>query len=371
MSDSRIGKWNASFSWLRSFACIAIVVLHVMMYSVVCAEAQGYELTSAQSTGAALAQYSCMWAVPVFVMVTGALLLDPGRVISWERLRKRYIGRIVKAILVFGLLFIAFDLVMNGIVETAENSVFFTAHPVSLENPGAGTWVYVFLCTVGDLLIGHSWPHMWYLYMLLGLYLLIPFFRKMVAGSTERELRYLICVLAVFLCLLPLLGLADLTTDYRFSVATVYPLYLLLGYVLQNRVIQVPRWAAWFCLTMSTIGIWAAVWFLNGTESTTLGYFTSYNSILVVLQSASIFALITRTAGVRKLISPALKQFDKCTFGIYLVHFVFVKLFLRYAHWNPFEDVWIFPVIVLVILAVSFSLTLGYYKVLLFGRSFL
>ena len=47
-----------------------------------------------------------------------------------------------------------------------------------------------------------------------------------------------------------------------------------------------------------------------------------------------------------------------------MIHYVFVKLLLRYAHLQPFEEPWLFPVIVFVIVAVSFALTLGYYKVI-------
>ena len=356
------GKWNTSFSWLRSLACIAIIVLHTTSYSLVAAGAQSFEVTASQRTGVLLAQYSCLWAVPVFVMVTGALLLDPARELSWERLRKRYIGRIGKAILVFGLIFIAFDLVMNGVNETANNSPLFAAHPVSMNSPSVATWLYVILCSVGDLLTGHSWPHMWYLYMLFGLYLLMPFFRKIVANSTDRELRYLIGVLLVFLSIVPLLGLGGISTDYRFSVATVYPMYMLLGYALQNKVIMVPRWAAWSCLLVSTVAIWVAVCFLN-EDASQLSFFTSYNSLFVAIQSVSVFSLIAQREGKSSTTPKALKQFDKCTFGIYLIHYVFVKLLLRYAGWNPFEQVWLFMVILVVITLISFGLTFIYYRI--------
>lgn len=357
------GKWNASFSWLRSLACIAIVVLHTMSYSLVAAGAQGYGVTSSQKIGVLLAQYSCMWAVPVFVMVTGALLLDPGRQMTWEHLRKRYIGRVGKVILVFGLLFIAFDLAMNGITETANNSPLITAHPVPMESPTVSTWLYVIFCSVGDLLTGYSWSHMWYLYMLFGLYLLMPFFRKIVANSTERELRYLIGVLLIFLSVVPLLGLGGITTDYRFSVATVYPMYLFLGYALQNKVIQVPKWAGWTCLVLTTVGIWIAVYFLS-EDASRLTCFTSYNSLLVAFQSASVFALIAQREGKSSTTPKALKQFDKCTFGIYLIHYVFVKLLLRYAAWNPFEQVWLMPAVVLTALIFSFVITAIIYLII-------
>ena len=362
------GKWNVSFSWLRSFACIAIVVLHTMSYSLVAAEAHGYAVSEAQRIGVLLTQYACLWAVPVFVMVTGALLLDPARDLSWGHLRSRYIGRVGKALLVFGALFIAFDLAMNGITETANNSSLFAAHPVSLESPTVTSWLYVILCSVIDLLTGHSWPHMWYLYMLLGLYLLMPFFRKIVANSTVRELRYLIGVLFIFVSVVPLLGLFGISTDYRFSVATVYPLYLLLGYAIQNRLIVLPKWVLWFGIAMAATGIWMAASYYYD-DSTTRSFVTSYNSLHVVILSTCLFSLTTQREEKSTTAPKALLQFDKCTFGIYLLHFVFVKLLLRYAGWNPFEQVWLFPVIVLVVLTSSFLLTFVIHKVMLCGRS--
>ena len=110
----------------------------------------------------------------------------------------------------------AFDFAMNGVEETAANSLFFAAHP----GDGAG---YVALCCFVDLLTGHSWAHMWYLYMLLGLYLLLPFMRKVVAGSSAKELWGLAGILFFFAGVVPLLGLFGMEADYRFSYYS--PLY--------------------------------------------------------------------------------------------------------------------------------------------------
>ena len=120
-----MNHWNYSFSRMRSFACVAIVFLHAMTYSMVSARSQGFSLTAAQTVGASLVQYSCMWAVPLFVMVTGALLLDHEKHFSWQKLWKKYIFRVGGAILLFGTLFLVFDLVMNGFAETLGNSAFY------------------------------------------------------------------------------------------------------------------------------------------------------------------------------------------------------------------------------------------------------
>ena len=293
LPQTKSSHWNASFSILRSLACIAVVVLHTMSYSLVAANEQGQLLVPSQLLGANVVQYSCMWAVPVFVMVTGALLLDSEKTIPWDVLWKRYIARIGKALLAFGVLFLSFDLVMNGAEETASNYSFFAEHPRYTNEGGSVSLAYVTLCGLIDLLTGHSWAHMWYLYMLLGLYLLLPFFKMVVDRSSERELRYLLGILFLFACIVPLLGAVGVTTDYRFSVATVYPLYLFLGYVLQKKVLSLPKRISAVLLVLSTVGIWGSVWKLSGSDTGILEYFVSYNSLPVVVQSASIFALVT------------------------------------------------------------------------------
>ena len=354
-------NWEVSFSQLRTAACIAIIILHTVTYALVAVNTQGVPLSASKELGAALVQYSQMWAVPVFVMVTGALLLDPSKEIPFARLWKRYIARIGKALLGFGLLFIVFDLALNGAAETAENSPFFEAHPGAFDTADRVSVPYVFFCRVADLLTGHSWAHMWYLYMLLGLYLLLPFYKKIAANSSPGELRYLLGIYGFFVCLVPLTSLGGMTADFRFSVATIYPFYLFLGYVLQNRILPVPRWLAVLLLVCSSVGIWAGVFLLRADQSEVLSYLTSYNSVPVVLQAGSLFALVAphrSDAKAHKL----LLAFDHCTFGIYLVHLVFIKLLLRYAGLTPFEHLWEFPVVVLAVTLLSFGVTEGYYQ---------
>ena len=66
--------------------------------------------------------------------------------------------------------------------------------------------------------------------------------------------------------------------------------------------------------------------------------FWSYSSILVVIQSVSIFALCDQFKGkVKGIISVILLEIDKYSFGIYLIHMVFIRLILRYMKFNPYN----------------------------------
>lgn len=366
-------QWNASFSRMRSLACVAIVVLHTCVYAMVAANARGISLSHLQVVSTELGQYSCMWAVPMFVMVSGALLLDPERELSWDRLLHRYIARVGGALLVFGLLFTAFDFAMNGVEETAANSLFFAAHP----GDGAG---YVALCCFVDLLTGHSWAHMWYLYMLLGLYLLLPFMRKVVAGSSAKELWGLAGILFFFAGVVPLLGLFGMEADYRFSVATVYPLYFLLGRHLDPREVKLPKWLAMTGLVLATLFVWGCVWRTGGERPEWLGYATSYNSVPIMLQALCLFCLLVQpdmgasaksvfSAGKQGQLSErCLLSLDRCTFGIYLTHLVFVKLAFRYAGLDPYAHPAYFPLTVIVVILLSWATTWALKKLPLFRK---
>lgn len=357
-------KWNISFSVMRSLACIAIVVLHLCLYAKVAAVAQGRALSWGQALGTDLVQDSCLWAVPMFVMVSGALLLDPARKMSWQKLWKNYVGRVGGALLLFGLFFIVFDMAMNGLAETAANSNFFVAHPVGDAEAGVGlNGAYVFLCCFIDLLTGHSWTHLWYLYMLLGLYLLLPFFKMVVENSTEKELKGLIVILFLFQCVVPLLGLFGVETDYRFSVATVYPLYFFLGYALDARIVEVPKWLSVILVVLGFGCIWLLVWRDSlSDQAQFLSYGTSYNSIPVVVLAVALFVLLDRKAGEEvwsneKSPNKLLLNFDKCSLGIYLLHLLFIKLAFRYFGLDPYSQWFIFPLTLLAVIAASWLVT--------------
>lgn len=99
-------KYIHYFSHLRAIACFSIVVLHGFFVPLTM-----YECTTAQRMVSMIVRNCMLWAVPCFVMVTGALLLDPSHPVSISHIFKRYIPRILAALLIFSLIFEIFDLI--------------------------------------------------------------------------------------------------------------------------------------------------------------------------------------------------------------------------------------------------------------------
>ena len=318
---------SAAFDCLRAVACLCIILMHTarstqLMY--------GMKMTSfARAAVCQIALNLQYWAVPCFIMVTGALLLQPEKQIGYRRLFSRYIARVLKAIVVFGVLFAVLEAIFN---------------------PEMRTWS-AFLGGCWEVFTGGTWSHMWYLYCLLGLYLLLPAYKKIAAMSEERDIRYLLIVCGVFLSLVPLLGLLHISCGFYIHVGTIYPFWLFLGYYLYRWGDRLPRrvYGAMALLGTAALGLltWARMrWGLpaldglfasDGSFMAAYNFRDGYSFVLVILQAAGLAGWFFRcgqegAAGVKKVLA----NIDRHSFGIYLIHMAYVRLLYKYLHFDPY-----------------------------------
>ena len=97
------------------------------------------------------------WCVPVFLMVSGALLLDPNKDEDLGTFYIKRASRILVPVLFWSAFFLLWAIVKGNLASLADLSA--------------------------RLLSGKPHYHMWFLYMIVPLYLFAPFFRKIVANS--------------------------------------------------------------------------------------------------------------------------------------------------------------------------------------------
>ncbi|MBR5115876.1 MAG: acyltransferase [Lachnospiraceae bacterium] len=337
------GESNRRISLLRVIAALGIVLLHTANVSEILYRE---DITRAQDGFAMGIVYCMMWAVPCFLMVSGSLLLDPAREITWEKILKKYVKRIGLALLICCILFRLFDILMNG----EGFSVLFLADAVY------------------ELFTGTSWAHLWYLYLLIGLYLLLPFYRMITEHASDRDLKILLALYLVFQSILPLTALAEVPCAFEIQTASIYPFYFFAGHIILSGRLVITRRNAVLMAALSTIGI-IGLSFAGAValpDQTILGgILGSYASPLVAVQTVGIFVLlccehtkevsaatanaakaedVEKTAEAQPPVKKAMPAFltetmqllDECGFGIYLLHMLFLRLFLRYLHWDPF-----------------------------------
>ena len=289
---------------------MAIVLMHTLNISEILYR---NEISEFEQRTALTGVCCLMWAVPVFVMVTGALLLDPGKNISVKKILSKYVLRMLAALVSAVLVFAIFDDLMN------EGAI------------GTGT----FTGALKKLLEGKSWSHLWYLYLLIGLYLLLPAYRAVAAHVSDAELKYLLAVLCIFLLILPQLETDGFKSAFTIQISAVYTFYFFAGHAISSGRIRIPVYAgvilfaAGMALTVlcSFLG---ARYFYDYTDP----HLGSYSFPTVAVMSVGIFAAL---CGMKDKASKLWDFLDENSFGIYLIHLMFLRIILRYMKFNPFS----------------------------------
>jgi surface polysaccharide O-acyltransferase-like enzyme len=246
------------------------------------------------------------FAVPLFLMLSGALLLS--KTDSLGDFFKKRVSRIIYPFLFWSLIYILYDLIdkkLNGEQLNATDIFHFIG--TQLKNGASG--------------------HFWYIYLIVGIYMIIPIISKWVQNSSPKEITYYVAVwLAVLFLNLPIISkyVPYLHLIY-FSGFLGYPI---LGYLLT---IRYPKKN----LHVISIGL-----FLLGTMATIFGtYFLTkrhekfderlydYLSLNVIMAATGVFLFLRHTPLRIKKLVPLSRFISKHSYGIYLAH-ILVVVFL-------------------------------------------
>jgi surface polysaccharide O-acyltransferase-like enzyme len=242
---------------------------------------------------------SVRFCVPVFLMLSGALLLGSHDDSLGNFLKKRY-SRVVFPF-IFWSFFYIFYMRDRWEDKTPLEAIY---------------WIY-------DQIKNGVQFHMWYVYMILGIYLFVPILSKWIKNSTEKEVLYFLAIwLYVVLRGIPSFSLYTFNLDLtNFSG---YIGFLVLGYYLSVKEFKTRH--------MAKIG---ACLFVAANIYTALGtYFSSlrtgandfswydYRSINVVISAAGIFLLFKNIAFSPNtgIVSKTVSLISRHSYGIYLCH---------------------------------------------------
>ena len=358
---SENNKQIGYLSVLRVLACISIVILHCFKYSCSLANDRIFIISDIQMNISLIVQFVMNWAVPCFVMVTGALLLDKDRHITYKKIFGKYILKILIVIVVFGVLFELIDTLLSN------------------DN------ITIFIITKGlkEAALNQSWIHMWYLYMLIAIYLMLPLFRKITENASKKDMLYLLVLLGVFLIGFDIVfnGIIQslIITSQNESLRTelqaisnpafyiflqkIWPLYLFLGYAVHKEIIKIKSVIS---IILIVCGISFITFFILLQKTAASEAVKSISYVLYSFNSSPGFLLIALGAfslahSLRNLKSGILfkivRQIDICSFGIYLVHIIPIKIIMAKLRFNPYEYGGVFGVLwfSIAVLIISFA----------------
>lgn len=245
------------------------------------------------------------WGVPIFIMVSGMLLLDPKKDESIREFLSKRFNRVLIPFIFWGV----------GYTILSYYKLIIEFQPLPILN------------IIEKLLTGQVFYHLWFIYMILGLYIVTPIIRIYVKNADLNNLRYFIIIWFItngFFIFIQKISNFKLGIDLSFFVGFIG--YYILGHYLHitnfnKKQINYIYFLSIGSFIATAIGTYILTLTDNGVFNEALYDYLSPN---VILMSVGIFVfiknynwngLIENRINVHRII-----EFSSLIFGIYLVH---------------------------------------------------
>lgn len=294
---------------LRIVATVAVVLLHIVANKWAYTDYNTMEWNIYNILNA-----SVRWCVPMFFMLSGMVFLEQKREISLKKIYGKYVVRILAALMFWGM----FYQIYNQVYYNKEMNL------ISIRN--------IFI-TVG--LNGGKY-HLWFLFTIIGLYIILPLLRVFISKASRKELLYAIIIIFVISGIYPIGNyFISFRGVHEIPIISEYIGMFLLGYYLRERDFSKKSRTVIYALGIASYGftiigtILATKW-----KATPNPIFFMYYAPNVLLMATSIFvfckSLFNKITLSQKKAS-VIYYLSSCTFGVYLLHPLFLDLLSNYG----------------------------------------
>lgn len=284
------------FDYLRVIACFAVIVLHVSAMQI-----QNYSVPTIEWNVINLYDSATRFCVPIFLMISGALFLNPSKELYLYKLYTRNILRIIVALFFWSFIYACYNYKLNG------------------------EFSFLTLLLYGEF-------HMWFLWLIVGFYVLVPLLRPIVENKLTLE--YFLITSFVFSFVVPfifkitelfipaLTSIVELGKIYcdnlQLQMLSGFAFYFVLGYylhistikrIIENELILFGIFSG-ICIACLTYYVFRSTGVIDLS-------FYEYESFFVLFETIAVFLLVKRLCNVESRI---VSSISKLSFGIYLVH---------------------------------------------------
>lgn len=318
----------------RIIACFFALIVHTSAGAVM-----GIENTSSPYWWMGnLINSFARWALPVFVMVSGALLLNSARYEPIALFYKKRASRIIIPLIAWTVFYLLF---------TYFGKLFAYGEQTSL-------WV------LGrSFLYGYPYYHLWYLYMIIGLYFFVPFLLKVTRQSSHTELMVLCAGLFVF----SIIGNVYMTYFISYHIPSVFTFiyylpYFLAGHIISRMEYEPPVWLLWTIFGVSGLLNSIGYYLSFSPERASDGYFCNCLNVTVIPMALSVMFLLKKV-NLSFIKAPAVTRLAALSLGIYVIHPFFLNV-LRFfgVTAESFYPLLSIPLIALFVFIVSLTASL-------------
>ena len=323
----------------RILAAFAVVLLHVAGSRLVRADIGSMEFMWATAFDCAM-----RYSVPVFVMLSGMLFLNKEKVLDIKRLYSKNVLRLVTAFLFWSFVYNFYNAYLS------ERSIA-AALPAALKN------------------IHNGAMHLWFVFIIIGLYIALPFIKRMCENMTKREAEGFI-LLSIAVTLLPKTlsvfemckPLAEYINKFEITYAAGYVGMFVAGWYIDSFE-RKKRDVVTSCI----LGILGFVFMFvttvcfslqKGSVADEFMSFKSVGAFLMAFAFLDVCKALFKDKEYSENIKAGLTLFSNCTFGVYLVHELILNLSSGKG-WFLFESMPCIgiPLEAVVIFLISFAFT--------------
>lgn len=318
--------------YLRAGSIIGVVMLHVAapyLYLYGKVDQSIWQIANAFDS-------LVRWCVPIFLMISGALLLSKTKELTIKETLLKTLKRLVIPLLIWSTIYYFYK-VNKGIFEL-------------------GLYDYV-QRVLGD----NIQYHFWYIYALIPIYLIAPLLSKWMKTLNDKQL--------IYLMILGFFGISGLATYNQLftemKIVNYFPIkeyiYLfILGYILFK--VEFTKQIRYIIYLLGILGAVLTIvltsYFTELNESF-YGFFYNYHSPTVVLMSISLFIFAKQ---VFKKTYSLVQIIGTTSFGVYFIHLLILDITKPYflsngiLHVNPIIAIPFNTIIVLLFSVIFISL---------------
>ncbi len=348
----RLGNRIIYADILRVLATFAVMIIHVSATNYAQLEPNTYEWNILN-----IYDSLARWCVPMFAMLSGMFFLNTNRPLTMKKLYTKNIYRVVLALIVWGFIYQVYKGFLNHTIDR-----------------------YFLLDTFLVIFQGKTHYHLWFLYMILGLYLITPILRTFMKSATKKDIEYFLVISFIFTSLLPTLNhfepfhlVAPFFIKFDVNLVLGYTIYFIMGYYLATYELSA-KTKKWLYI-LGVIGILATIVgtrilsLEKGAPDTFLYYYLRAN---VFFTPVALFLFGKEFLQKIRLGERSLKIISilsTYSFGMYLVHDMIRTILMRFGIDNLlFNQIFSVPIIAVMIFIISFIITHFIRKIPYFGE---
>ena len=289
------------------------------------------------------------FSVPVFIMISGVFFLDTNKLLTIKKMFSKYILRILIALIFWSTAYALY----TQFISIIKYQTF------SLQQ------------FVEDIIYGHY--HLWFLYTLIGLYLIVPFLRKI--AESKVLMKYFLCLFLSYLIIQALKLIPSLTSPLDIIYNSIglqfiagYSGYFVLGYYLAH--VEISKSYRRLIYLLGLLSIIFTIFISSAISwEQQIANFSWHVYLLpnILLPSCAVFIFFKYEVSKIRWSHKALSRialFSKLSFGMYLIHdflnILMPAFGLTTLSYNAVLSV---PINTLIIFFISFMITFVIHKI--------